>query len=82
MVWNRPDAQGLSRIPTVGLIAEIVQFSGSKEDQEGVASFVTVQRAITGEWHSVYGMRKLELVDEYVCVKPKVHDSKIFLTSY
>lgn len=72
VIWNRADAQGVACPPTIGLISEIVQFSGSKEDQIGIASFLTVQRAITGERHLFYGMRKLELVEEYVRVKPQV----------
>lgn len=77
VVWRCRGCQGTTSIPTIGHIVEIVQIHGSQEERYGIASFVTIQRAITGEWHSIYGMQQLELTDEYVLVKPEVLSSNL-----
>ncbi|KAJ4467657.1 hypothetical protein C8J55DRAFT_394516, partial [Lentinula edodes] len=68
IVWNRSTG-GTSSIPTIGIITEILQIFGSHEERRKMASFVTVRRAITGEWHPRYGMRQIELTTEHVLVR-------------
>ncbi|KAE9403864.1 hypothetical protein BT96DRAFT_814284, partial [Gymnopus androsaceus JB14] len=83
VIWNR----GLDLIPTVGLVAEILQVSQSDEEKQGLASILTIQRAIAGEQHSYYGMKQLELVDEFhsdvlcvVNIQHNCYDSKCPVT--
>ncbi|KAE9398997.1 hypothetical protein BT96DRAFT_957440 [Gymnopus androsaceus JB14] len=70
IVWNRSTGNS-TVIPTVGRIVEIGQVVRSDAEHKGMASFVTVRRAITGEWHSRYGMREIELTTEYQLVRPQ-----------
>lgn len=72
VIWKCVGASGIADIPTIGRITEIFQVLGSSEQRHGLASFCTIQRAITGEWHSVYGMRQIELAEEFILVKPEV----------
>ncbi|KAJ3739985.1 hypothetical protein DFH05DRAFT_1406273 [Lentinula detonsa] len=67
VLWNR--SAGQSNFPTIGRIVEAVQLDGSNLEK---VDFVTLQRAITGEWHSAYGMRRIQLTDEIVRADPKV----------
>ncbi|KAJ3853984.1 hypothetical protein EV368DRAFT_73145 [Lentinula lateritia] len=70
VIWNRSD--GVEPLKaTLGLVAEILQFSQSDAEKKGLASVLTIQRAIAGEWHSYYGMKQLELVNEFIAVKPQ-----------
>ncbi|KAE9383725.1 hypothetical protein BT96DRAFT_1105543, partial [Gymnopus androsaceus JB14] len=69
VVWDR--SIGETTIPTVGLIVEIVQGVGSAAEHKGLASFLTICRAITGEWHPRYGMRQIELTTEHLLVRPE-----------
>ncbi|KAJ3712456.1 hypothetical protein C8R42DRAFT_594627, partial [Lentinula raphanica] len=72
VVWNRRlpviDEQ---IIPSIGRIAEIIQIVGSDADRQGNASYLTVQRAIAGELHPRYGMRQVELMNEFELVLPQ-----------
>ncbi|KAJ3875201.1 hypothetical protein F5051DRAFT_462159 [Lentinula edodes] len=68
IVWNRSTG-GTTSIPTIGMIMEVLQFVGSNDEHKGMASLVTVHRAITGEWHPHYGMRQIELTTEYLLVR-------------
>lgn len=71
VIWNLSDTTG-SSTAQVGLVVEILQMSPSTAEKEGLVSTLTLQRVIVGEQHSHYGMKQLELVDEYFSVNPQV----------
>ncbi|KAJ3932436.1 MAG: hypothetical protein NXY57DRAFT_894227, partial [Lentinula lateritia] len=70
VIWNLSDTTG-SSTAQVGLVVEILQMSPSTAEKEGLVSTLTLQRVIVGEQHSHYGMKQLELVDEYFSVNPQ-----------
>ncbi|KAJ3896974.1 hypothetical protein F5879DRAFT_764851, partial [Lentinula edodes] len=70
VIWNRRSNNG-QIIPTVGMVIEILQMMRSPEESHGLASRLTIDRAIAGEYHSYYGMRHIELTGEFAAVAPQ-----------
>ncbi|KAJ3846278.1 hypothetical protein EV368DRAFT_70052, partial [Lentinula lateritia] len=70
VIWNRRSNNG-QIIPTVGIVIEILQMMRSPEGSHGLASHLTIDRAITGEYHPYYGMRHIELTGEFAAVAPQ-----------
>ncbi len=82
VVWNFTQPGARSTMASIGKVVEVVQISGSNAQRKGLVSFLTIQRAITGEWHSTYGMRQIELLDEFHAVKPQVLSRPMSFLSY
>ncbi|KAJ7502053.1 hypothetical protein B0H11DRAFT_1712975, partial [Mycena galericulata] len=52
----------------IGQVVEIIQIVGSVAEEAGKADFILVSRAIVGEPHSLYCMRRVQAMDELQCL--------------
>jgi hypothetical protein len=76
IVWT--EAIGRILHHRIGQVVEVVQIEGSPAQRAGKADFVLVMRAIPGEAHNLYKMRRLSPVrSEHRTVQIKVNIDKI-----
>ncbi|KAJ6616937.1 hypothetical protein B0H10DRAFT_1798409, partial [Mycena sp. CBHHK59/15] len=62
------DVTNSSTYRRIGCVVEIVQVIGSAAEKAGKADFILVSRAIVGEAHDLYCMRRLQVMDEVHCL--------------
>ncbi|KAL1698388.1 hypothetical protein EV121DRAFT_218261 [Schizophyllum commune] len=69
VVWDETVAGACYR--RIGRVQECLQLVGSEAERDGIVNGVLVQRALCGDNHGAYRMPQIQLLQEFVSLKPK-----------